>query len=78
MLITCNLKIESYQFFKFFYPYKSLFMILMYKYLCYNNVNSVILTQFSCDLLYVFILVQSFTLFVGKIALMANVLICYN
>ena len=61
-------------------------MILMYKYLCYNNVNSVILTQFSCDLLYVFffffffffILVQSFTLFVGKIALMANVLICYN
>ena len=44
----------------------------------YNNVNSVILTQFSCDLLYVFILVQSFTLFVGKIALMANVLICYN
>ena len=55
-------------------------MILMYKYLCYNNVNSVILTQFSCDLLYVFffILVQSFTLFVGKIALMASVLICYN
>ena len=29
-------------------------MILMYKYLCYNNVNSVILTQFSCDLLDVF------------------------
>ena len=53
-------------------------MILMYKYLCYINVNSVILTKFSCDLLYVFILVQSFTLFVGKIALMANVLICYN
>ena len=53
-------------------------MIIMYKYLCYNNVNSVILTQFSCDLLYVFILVQSLTLFVAKIALMANVLICYN
>ena len=28
-------------------------MISMYKYLCYNKVNSVILTQFSCDLLYV-------------------------
>ena len=28
-------------------------MILMYKNLCYSNVNSVILTQFSCDLLYV-------------------------
>ena len=27
MLITCNLKIESYQFFNFFYPYKSLFYI---------------------------------------------------
>ena len=53
-------------------------MILMYKYLRYNNVNSVILTQFSCDLIYVFILVQSFLLFVGKIALMANVLICKN
>ena len=80
MLITCNLKIESYQFFKFFILIRVFFlhMILMYKYLCYNNVNSVILTQFSCDLLYIFILVQSFTLFVGKIALMANVLICYN
>ena len=42
----------------------------MFKYLCYKNVNSVILTQFSCDLLYVLIPVQSFTLFVGKIALM--------
>ena len=50
----------------------------MYNICAITMLNSVILTQFSCDLLYVFILVQSFTLFVGKIALMANVLICYN
>ena len=31
----------------------------MYKYLCYNNVNSVILTKFSCDLLYVLYLYRS-------------------
>ena len=65
MLITCNfINRKLSVFFRIFYLYKSLFlhMILMYKYLCYNNVNSVILTQFSCDLLYVFILVQSFTL----------------
>ena len=47
-------------------------MIFTYKHLCYSNVNFCDINPFPV-ICYIFILVQSFTLLVGKIALMANI-----